>query len=148
MHRRLVSIALATLAAVAAWLALGIQAVIDDGTRARLGVLPGWWLLGALWAAFAGVVWWRRLAPSRLWPLALTALVCLPWLPGPIPPAFLIWYDGLATAVWLFAAIGLLIPIVRPGPSARLLTDPRRAPLALGAIALLLFLAGAWTMRS
>ncbi|HTM33925.1 MAG TPA: hypothetical protein VL263_21580 [Vicinamibacterales bacterium] len=148
MNARLVSIALATLAAVAAWLTLGIQAVLDDGTRARLGVLPEWWLLGALWAAFAGVVWWRRLAPSRLWPLALTALVCLPWLPGPIPAAFLIWYDGLATAVWLFAAIGLLILIVRPGPSARLLADPRRAPLALGAIALLLFLAGAWTMRS
>ena len=84
MKARLVSLALATLAAIAAWLTLGLQTVIGEGTRVRLGVLPAWWLLGALVAAFAGVVWWRQIAAARLWPLALTGLVCLPWLPGPI----------------------------------------------------------------
>lgn len=62
MFARSVSLALATLAAVAAWLTLGLQAVIDDSTRARVGVLPPWWMLGALALAFVGVTW---LDPGR-----------------------------------------------------------------------------------
>jgi len=147
MLARSVSLALATLAAVAAWLTLGLQAVIDDSTRARVGVLPPWWMLGALALAFVGVTWVRRLAPARLWPLGLTALVCLPWLPGRIPPAFLIWYGPLATVVWLFAVLGLVAPAIDRLWRTPLLTDPKRAPWLVGGVALLLFVAGAWTLR-
>ena len=148
MRANIIALALASLAALASWLTLGLQAVVDGDTGARLGVLPAWWLLVVLWAAFAGIVWWRRLTPARLSPLILTALACLPWLPGPVPPAFLIWYGPLATAVWVFVVMGLAGPDIRRVWQARAFHDPVRAPWLLGVIALVLSLAGAWALHA
>ena len=120
MSGRLLPAVLAVLAAVAAWLTPGLQAVVDADTRARVGGLPAWWLLAALVAGFAGAVLGRRLPAGRLWPLALTAFVCLPWLPGAVPPAFLIWQGPMATLVWILVAIGLAAPFAsrRARPSS------------------------------
>jgi hypothetical protein len=143
---RLLPAVLAVLAAVAAWLTPGLQAVVDADTRARVGGLPAWWLLAALVAGFAGAVLGRRLPAGRLWPLALTAFVCLPWLPGAVPPAFLIWQGPMATLVWILVAIGLAAPF-----ASRLthpaLVDARRAPWIVAAVVASASLAGAWTLR-
>jgi hypothetical protein len=147
MNAPFTSFALALLGALAAWVTLGVQAVVDEHTRARVGVLPSWWLLASFLIVFAGATAVRRLPPARLWPLALTTLVCLPWLPGAVPAAFLIWYGPMAAAVWGFVVVGLAAPEIGRLPQIDSLTNPRRAPAVVGVAALALFVAGAWMFR-
>lgn len=146
MSGRLLSAILGTLAALAAWLTPSLQAVVDADTRARVGGLPPWWLLAALLAGFLGPILVRRVPASRLWPLALTAFVCLPWLPGPVPPAFLIWQGPMATLVWVLVVIGLAAPL-----AARVthswFADARRAPWLMAAVVAVASVVGAWTLR-
>ena len=128
MIARATSLGLATLAAAAAWLSTGLLAVTGEDARLRVGVLPPVWLLGVIWIALAGATWLRRIPPARLAPLVLTALLVLPWVPGAIPPAFLIWYGPLAAVVWGFVAAGLVLSALPPAPARHLFRDPRRAP--------------------
>jgi len=145
---RLLPIGLAALAGIAAWFTLGIQAVVDEASRARVGATPPLWLLAALIVTFSMVVVVRRTPASRLWPLVLTALVCLPWLPGRVPAAFLVWYGPIAALVWLLAVLGLAAPwVVRLG-RASWFTAPVRAPWVLGVLCVSLFAGGAWSLRS
>jgi hypothetical protein len=51
---RALPVLLAVLGAVAAWLSLGVQAVVDASARTRIGALPPWWLLHSSIAAFGG----------------------------------------------------------------------------------------------
>lgn len=145
---RAVPLALATLAGLGAWLSLGVLAVVDRAGGARVGALPPWWLLGVLIGLFAAAVAIRRWPTARVLPLALTLLPCLPWLPGRVPAAFLIWYGPLASVVWLFVALGLAAPVlVRPG-LWRWATCPSRAPWLAATAAIVLFGAGALALQS
>jgi hypothetical protein len=135
----------ATIGATAAWLSLGVQAVVDAGTRARVGALPPWWVLVGFLAVAVTLVRWRRLPSTRLWPLTLTLLVCLPWLPGPIPPAFLIWYGPIGLVVWGVVAVGLVLPHAEPLRAWA--SHPKRGPALLAALVVALSAAGAWTVR-
>jgi len=63
-----------------------------------------------------------RLPVSRAWPLALSLLVWLPYLPGRVPAAFLMWQGPLEGLVWIAIAAGLLFaarsrPCGSPAPA-------------------------------
>lgn len=77
------------IAGASLWTSFGTLAVPSASTL-RVGTLPPLWLLALLIVigALAGVV--SRMSTSALWPLALTVLLWLPWLPIPVPAAFLI----------------------------------------------------------
>jgi len=130
--KALVTVALAAVAAGAAWASLGTVAVTQDDTRARVFALPPSWLLLAFVIATLAAAWYAKPRPGRLWPLLIAAVLFLPYLPGPIPTAFLIWDGPIEGFVWAAVLAGLLFD--RP-PSIALLSEPRRAPWIAGAIA-------------
>jgi hypothetical protein len=135
---RLAPVGAALLAALAAWLSQGtIGFAGPDG--ARLAVLPVSVaaLLVAVTAAIATYGFWRVGASMR--PVALLAFLFLPWLPFPVPAAFLIWLTPFAVVVWI--AVFLLIVASLPGKPRITLATPR--PVA-AACALVLFSASAW----
>src|SRR6476620_8781033 len=82
--------------AVSTWAALGTVALTGDGTTSRLGLLPPVWLVFAL-------------AAAPLW-LALGAL--LPRVPGPIPPAFLLFDGPLG---WFVCVTPVIIVAIEAG---------------------------------
>ena len=145
---RLLPTGLAALAALAVWLSLGVQAVVDASTSARVGALPPWWFLAVLEGLLVGAVLIRRMPASRLWPLALSALVCLPWLPGRIPPAFLIWYGPMAGLVWLTVMLGLAGPLVRERLPSAWIAKAARSAWLCAALAAVAFAMGAWALRA
>ena len=125
---RVVPVALAALAGMAAWLSLGFLAVADPAGQLRVGLLAPWWVLVVFQAAALGVVVLGRVPTARMWPLALTALVCLPWLPGRVPPAFLTWYGPLSRLVWALVVLGLAVPALARRRLWRWCGAPARAP--------------------
>jgi hypothetical protein len=134
------SAALAAFAAASVWVSLGTMMVLDARTLARAVALPPLWLLGAMAAAGAVVSVRLRWPPSRLWPLALTVLLWLPYLPSRVPAAFLIWDGPIEGLVWTAVAAGLLAPrvgawLAHVGGGA--VGDPRRAPWVAGLVAAL-----------
>ena len=120
-------------AGASAWISLGALAVTSDRlTRvgvaaAALDARPRWCRGGAV-ADLA-----RAAAATRdAWPLALTLLLWLPWLPVPIASALTIWEGPLEALVWL-AAIGGVLVAARVVAGAAIAgvrrRDPTRAPL-------------------
>ena len=87
----------------------------------RIGVVPvdGVSLTLAAVAALAviAVGWWS--GRGRAVAIAVTplALVFLPWLPWPVPAAFLVWQGALGTLAWI-AAIAALIAVIHPATPA------------------------------
>ena len=135
------------LAAGAAWLSGGVVSPVGAEAADRLAVLPPLWvglafLLGA--TALASL----PMPAARLRPLYLSALLWLPWLPVPIPAAFLIWHGPLAWIVWAITAALLLAPLVRAWWSRLLAASPAKQlalAVVLGTIA---YTAAAWRMAS
>ena len=128
----------ALLAAVASWVSqgtIGFSGVDDQ----RLAVLPvsGPALAGAALAAFA-VLTLRRLGASLL-PVTLLALLLLPWLPVPVPSAFLLWARPASLVV---GAVVVLLMIGSIAIESHVqLTKPRRVAAA---VAFVLFALAAW----
>jgi hypothetical protein len=133
-------IAAAAVAALAAWATFGALAIIGPGpSTARVGLLPSWWVLAALLAVAAIVSLIprgpERPAPPRRFTSAFVllasylALILLPWLPIPVPRAFLVWTGPVVAAVWAGVAAAVVLARVW-GWRTRLpaLADPRRAP--------------------
>jgi hypothetical protein len=135
-----VALAAAVWTTGAAWLTSGTIAFAGrDGPR--FGLLPG--DAGhAIVALAAGLlvlaIAWR--APSRaataVAPLALTLL---PWLPLPVPPAFLLWTGALASIPWLATlfALGAIVFDTRP-------TAARGSAIAAGVLSFAVFAVCAW----
>lgn len=136
---RPIAAALGALAGASIWLSAGVFAVTDAATRTRIGALPPLWALVLLAALGASGAVLSRLPAARLSPLVLTALLWLPWLPVPVPSAFLLWTGPLALIVWLVVLLGLIAPLLRV-PSAA--TDSRRAPAIAAVLAFVAFSAG------
>lgn len=75
-------------------------------------------------------------------------LVFLPWLPLPVPGAFLIWTGALTSLVWCAVALALLTLVLRdwpwtfiaPGPAAAI----RAGTLAAGVLSAIVFVTAAW----
>ena len=133
-----------------AWLSLGTIG-FASGAGSRIGLLPAnvtsWTIV--LSAAFGVAVLVRKGAPA--WPLSLLVLLVLPWLPVPVPAAFLIWSGPVAAFVWIAVALTMILP----GAIARI---PRwdfvsnrpqwrhrdLRPAFAGLLALIIFAAAAW----
>ena len=123
---------MALLTAISLWLSAGTVAVISGDTH-RIAALPSIWILLGL--AIAAVVAARdRKAPRRrvLAAPAVTLLLWLPFLPGNLPAAFLIWQGPTEAFVWSIAIAGLLASRLRK--CLPLLANPDRAPWIAGAI--------------
>ena len=94
---------MALLTAVSLWLSAGTVAVIGGDTH-RVAALPSVWILAG--ARDRGGRRRGDAAKLRLeesWPLAITLLLWLPFLPGRLPPAFLIWQGPIEAFVWPIA---------------------------------------------
>lgn len=144
---RLPPVALAALGAVAAWLSLGVIASVEPFTGARVGMWAPWWAVALLLTSAVGLVLWKRVPAARLWPLALSVLACLPWLPGPIPPAFLIWNGPVLQLLWTLIALGLAAPLLKRLTRGGWARDPVRAPWILALTVALASAAGAWEVQ-
>ncbi len=130
----------AAIGAVSLWLTLGLVAVTADSTAARLVALAPFWLLAVLIAAALALVLRFKPSPRQLSPLLLTLLIWLPFLPGPVPPAFLIWQGPIEIAVWLLVLVAMAAPAVSLPGSAR-------APLVAAILAAGAYALGAVALR-
>ena len=121
----LTPLAAAACAGIALWFSIGTLAVGSAATDTRLGFLPPLWLLPLF--AIAGVViasWFRVTTPASL-PLFFLLVVILPWIPGPVPSAFLFWTGPVVAGVWIAVAVAAAVTrSVRVGDFARTLTNP------------------------
>jgi hypothetical protein len=124
-------------AAAAAWLSLGSVGFEGPG-GSRLAVLPlSFPALGIVLLAAAGVLALGRRGAS-LAPVALLALVFLPWLPVPLPPVFLMWNGRLTALIWSAVALGMIASL-HPRFSV-----PLRPDVAAGALACAIYAVAAW----
>ena len=99
---------LAIIGALSAWFSLGIAAVVAADTSQRVTVLPPIWLLGLGVPAVVAGGWIFEPRPSRLAPLAITLLLWLPYVPGQVPPWFLIWEGPIETGVWVTVGMAMI----------------------------------------
>ena len=100
-------------AAVSLWLTAGVVSPTGPEPTARIGVLPPFWIVPALLLAAAAIGPMIPCRPARLRPLYLSLLLWLPWLPLPIPAAFLLWHGPLSCVVWIVIAGLLVAPLGR-----------------------------------
>ena len=127
--------------AVAAWLSLGTIGFAGAG-GARIAVLPvSVASLIVAGAAGLAVVALRR-AGASLRPLALLAFLALPWLPVPVPAAFLLWVRPFSILIWVAIPITMIgsMPSRRTWPAA-LAARPRTVAALLAAC---IFACSAW----
>ncbi len=148
-RRSVGALVLAAVAGLSAWVSLGTMAVIDDRSLARIVALPpAWWLAPcALFAVGSAVA--ARLPIARAWPLAISLLLWLPYLPFPVPRAFLIWSGPIEGLVWIAVAAGVMGQ-ARSAAWSRVEAfagAPRRAPLLAAAIAAACSLGGVVSLR-
>lgn len=123
--------------AVAAWLSQGTITWTGQAGD-RLALLP-LSIPAALLCAAAGLLALlgvRRGRSAR--PLALLALVALPWLPLPLPPALLLWSGPLVALVWI-AVAGAMAPAFVKG-----IGRPRRPVWTAGLAAFAIGLFAWW----
>jgi hypothetical protein len=126
--------------ALAAWLSSGAIA-FAGAAGPRFGVLEA----DALHAAVSLTAGLVVLAIARRGParaavaVAPLALTILPWLPIPVPPAFLIWTGALASLPWLatLVALGAIVFEKR-------LAAPPGSAAAAGVLSFAVFAACAW----
>ena len=142
--------ALAACASVAAslWVTAGELAVTQSGPHGvRLAMLPPLWLLALLAIAVALVAWLARRLASRFLPLVGVLLVLLPWLPVAVPPVFLIWTGPLRLWLWAATVVAVLLAVpVRLDRLPRWWTEPQRAALAAGGLALVIYGLSSWAV--
>ena len=99
-------------AGVAIWLSFGSLAVTDAASGRRIGLLAPLWLLALSTAAMLGLSY--RVAGTRVPHAAVVVLlILLPWLPMPVPDAFLIWTGPVVRLVWIAAGVYVLQPSLR-----------------------------------
>src|SRR4051812_9331389 len=101
------ALAAAVCVGLAAWCSFGTIGVMGvAATSARVALLPAWWLLPVLIVAVFAAIRLLRLSTPELSPLFGAAVVLLPWLPLPVPPAALLWTGPFKTAVWTAVIAG------------------------------------------
>src|SRR6478735_6649256 len=122
---------LALLTAVSIWLSLGTVAVYG-GDTARIAALPSLWILALLAAAAAAVAALAKLRLEQAWPLAISLVLWLPFIPGDLPPSFLIWEGPIEGIVWLCVVVGLVAARRRSMPKPW--SDPAVAPWIAAAL--------------
>lgn len=146
---RIAASVLALVAGASAWLSAGTIGISSGGAD-RVAALPSVSLL--VLAMFAAVLAASvlRLRLPEAWPLATSVLLWLPFLPGPIPAAFMLWEGSIEILVWAIVAAGLLYArlgdAADPGGSS--VADPRHAPWIVAALVVALSLWAFTQVRS
>jgi hypothetical protein len=143
--RRLALPAAALLAAIAAWLSVGTLALATpDGPRIALLPVSASALAAAAVVAAAIVALAR--AGASLTPLWILTLAVIPWLPVPLPAAFLIWAGSMRWLVWMAAGLLMCASIDprrwRPRLSLAIFRD--RPQLSAGICAFAIYAVSAW----
>ncbi len=140
---------LAVLAGTSGWLSAG-SVGFTSGDADRVAALPSVSLLILAVVAAVVAVYVLRLRSHEAWPLAISALIWLPFLPGRIPAAFMLWQGPVEIIVWGLVIAGLLYARPREGPPAwtALAVDPRRAPWVAAALVVGLSLMAFTQIRS
>lgn len=141
---RMKAVAASVCAGLAAWCSLGTIGLIGAGSlEMRVGLLPPWWLLPILVVVILTAIRLARLSPAAISPLFGSAVLLLPWLPFPVPPAALLWTGPFMATVWTLVLVS--VALTRwPATGGRWFTEPRRAATAAAAVALTLYGASAW----
>jgi hypothetical protein len=137
---RLVAPLAAAWTALAAGVSFGTIAFSAPG-GSRIGAIPldPVHLVVAVLAALCVLaIGWRR-GPSVAMAVAPLAIVFLPWLPLPVPGAFLAWTGAFASLVWIAVAASLCAILFAHRPLTLPSLAPRRAALLAGAISVVLF---------
>lgn len=141
-------------AALACWLSSSVLAFLGSAGTARIGVLPADPIHLSIAAAVGIVVLAIGLTGGRgvsvLIAVSPLALVFLPWLPMPVPAAFLMWSGALAALVWCAVVIGLIAVVLRADDqywtfyASSRGTAGRAAAIAAGVLGALVFSTAAW----
>src|SRR5437867_3476037 len=144
-------LSLVFVAALAAWVSAGALSVASSQPRApRIGVLPppGW--LAVCVATLGTVVLTRWPRRPRVVVLALSTLLLLPWLPVPIPAAFLVWVGPLRVWLWIILVTAFAVPAATgawsrvPRATRAAAIDPRRARWLAAVVASIGYVTGAY----
>lgn len=122
---------LAALTAVSIWLSAGTL-LVYGGDTGRIAALPSFTILGFLVVGALFISWATRLRIEHAWPLALSLVLWLPFLPGSLPPSIVMWEGPIEGVVWLAVVVGL-IAARRPAVPV-LLSRPSTAPWIAAAI--------------
>jgi len=122
---------LALLTAVSLWLSAGTLAV-TGGDTARIAALPSIWILGVLAIAAVAVAWLAKLRLEHAWPLAISLVLWLPFLPGQLPASMVMWEGPIEGLVWLAVLAGLIAARGARVPPAW--ADPAVAPWIAAAV--------------
>lgn len=138
----------AGVAGISMWLSLGALVVTENDTRMRLVALPVWGVLLLAIAVPVATVWWRQPRWRQISPLAISALIWLPFVPGAIPPAFLIWHGPIEIGVWFVVAAGLLAVNAERWATRPRVADSTTAPWIAALAATIAFIAGAAALRA
>lgn len=140
----LLGAAVAAFAAASLWLSLGIVAVTGADTHARIIAFPPVWLLAAFVAMAAAAVFVTSPSPRTLLPLALTALVWLPFVPGRVPTFFLVWQGPVEGGLWVLV---VLLMVARRWRLPQPFSQPSTAPWIAAFLAASAYVGGAVALR-
>ncbi len=93
---------------------------------------------------FAGAAWVLRLSKEAALPLLLSVILLLPWIPGGVPAAFLLWTGPVVSFVWL-AIIAAMVYAKRGRESfSSKPIEKDSRPLFAAAIAFVVYAAAGW----
>jgi hypothetical protein len=136
--------AAAVFAALAAWVSFGTIG-FDSPGGSRIGLLTTDPIHIAIALAIGVAVGLllRHRAPTGAAALLPLLLVFLPWVPGPVPAAFLIWNGPLATVLWTAAALALGAHVFWPGLRKWRVGWPASPVMRVWLLSLMLLSAGA-----
>ena len=105
----------------------------------RFGFLPPIWIAPVVIIAFVIAAWLLRLSTGSSLPLFFSLIVVLPWIPGRVPAAFLLWTGPVVYVVWMTVAVSMLVAERR-----WLDVKLRSAPVVAAAVAFTAYLAAGW----
>ena len=151
---------LALLTGASAFLSAGSVGFTSGGAD-RVAALPSLSILVLAVLAAPAAASVLRLRLHEAWPLAISGLLWLPFLPGRIPASFMLWQGAVEAMVWAAVAAGLVYarlpgtaavrlrgPAAWADPEPALMADPRRAPWIAAALVIALSLAAFTQVRS
>jgi hypothetical protein len=135
-------------AATACWVSFGAVTFVRSGDALqRIGLLPSPAWLAVLVSVALLIAVLVRPSSRDVAPLWLSAVLIVPWLPGPLPMAAFLWTGHVVAWTWIAIGVTCGVTLARSRPSlfaAIGSLSPRRAALAAGLLALGVYAVAAW----
>src|SRR3954466_110040 len=125
------------------WVSFGTLAFTDATASRRIGLVPGGWALALAIAAASAAFLMTATRTKATRALLLSLVLLLPWLPVPVPDAFLAWTGPITTLVWIGVLLCALPSLVRSRalPRLSIVRDARMAPRIASVLAFVILLA-------